>query len=70
MILTASMPLVIRQEADAQNERKQENKERQIFRKTSLTYPLIRTCTCAYWGVRNASFTEDLASFVLLLPTF
>ena len=31
----------------------QENKACQIFRKTSISYPLIRTRTCAYQGVRN-----------------
>ena len=34
----------------------QENKARQIFRKTSISYPLIRTRTCAYQGLRNVSF--------------
>ena len=27
-----------------------------IFQKTYLSYPLIRTRTCAYQGVRNNSF--------------
>ena len=31
----------------------QENKARQIFRKTNISYPLIRTRMCAYQGVRN-----------------
>ena len=26
----------------------QENKAREIFRKTKISYSLIRTCTCAY----------------------
>ena len=34
----------------------EENKTRQIFRKTNFSYPLIRTCTCAYQGIRNVSF--------------
>ena len=36
----------------------QENKARQIFRKTNISYPLIRTRTCAYQGVRNVRFSE------------
>ena len=44
----------------------QENKARQIFRKTNISYPLIRTRTCAYQGVRNVSFLENLACFVFL----
>ena len=32
-----------------------------IFRKTKISYPLIRTRTCAYQGGRNASFSEDFA---------
>ena len=31
----------------------QENKARQIVRKTNISYPLIRTRTFAYQGVRN-----------------
>ena len=31
----------------------QDNKARQIFRKTNISYPLVRTFTCAYQGVRN-----------------
>ena len=34
----------------------QENKARQIFRKTNISYPLIRTRTYAYQGVRNFRF--------------
>ena len=34
----------------------QENKARRIFRKTNISYPLIRTRTCAYQGVRNVRF--------------
>ena len=33
----------------------QEDKARQIFRKTNISYPLIHTYTCAYQGVRNVS---------------
>ena len=41
-----------------------ENKARQIFRKTNISYPLIRIRTCSYQGVRNVRFSENLACFV------
>ena len=34
----------------------QENKARQISRKTNISYPLIHNHTCAYQGVRNVCF--------------
>ena len=40
----------------------QENKVRQIFRKTNISYPMILTRGCAYQGVRNVSFSENLES--------
>ena len=48
----------------------QENRARQIFRKTNISYPLIRTRTCAYQGVRNVLFSENLACFVFLKHPF
>ena len=48
----------------------QENKVRQIFRKTNISYPLIRTRTCVYPGVRNVRFSENLACFVFLKHPF
>ena len=39
----------------------QENKARQIFSKTNISYPLIRTRACAYEEVRNIRFSENLA---------
>ena len=33
----------------------------QIFQKTNISDPLIRTLTCAYQGVRNISFSENVA---------
>ena len=48
----------------------QENKARQIFRKTNISYPLIRTRTCAYQGVRNVPFSENLTCFVFLKHPF
>ena len=44
----------------------QGNKATQISRKTNISYPLIRTRMCAYQGVRNACFSENLACFVFL----
>ena len=46
----------------------QENKARQISRKTNISYPLICTHTCAYYGVRNVLLPENLACFVFLKP--
>ena len=38
------------------------HKERtQNFQKTDISYPLIRTRTCVYQGVRNVSFSENFA---------
>ena len=47
----------------------QENKSRQ-FPKNNISYPLIRTRTCAYQGVRNGSFSENLVCFVFLQQPF
>ena len=44
----------------------QENKAHQIFRKTNISYPLIRTRTCAHQEVRNFSFSKNLTSFLFL----
>ena len=44
----------------------QENKARQIFRKTNISYPLIRTRTSAYQGVRNVRFSKNSACFRFL----
>ena len=48
----------------------EENKVRQIFRKTDISYPLIRTRTCGYQGVRNVRFSENLACFVFFKHPF
>ena len=48
----------------------QENKASQIFQKTHISYPLIRTRKCAYQGVRNVSFSEHLACFIFLKHPF
>ena len=48
----------------------QESKARQIFRKTNISYPLIRTRTCVYQGVRNVRLSENLVCFVFLQHPF
>ena len=32
---------------------------RQIFQKTNISYPLIRTRSCVHQQVRNVSFSEN-----------
>ena len=48
----------------------QESKARHIFRRTNISYPLIHTHTCAYQGVRNVCFSENLSCFVFLKHSF
>ena len=48
----------------------QENKARQIFQKTNISNPLIRSRVCLYQGVKNSSFSENLACFVFLYHPF
>ena len=38
----------------------QKNKEPQIFRKTNISYPLIRTRTCPYQGGEKCSFFQKI----------
>ena len=47
-----------------------ESKARQNFRKRNISYPLIRTRTCAYQEVRNICFSEILACFAFLKHPF
>ena len=35
-----------------------------------FSWSVIRSCTCAYQGVRNVRFSENLACFVFLIPPF
>ena len=48
----------------------QKSKAHQIFRKTNISYPLIRTRTCTYQGVRNLRYSEHLVCFVFLKHLF
>ena len=43
---------------------------RKIFPKNNMSYPLIRTRTCAYQGVRNVSFSENFAYVLNEYPHF
>ena len=55
---------VIRQNGESQNGCFK--KACQIFRKINISYPLIRTRTCACQVVRNVCFSENLPCFVFL----
>ena len=48
----------------------QESKARQNFRKTNISYLLIRTRTCAHQEVRNICFLETLTCFAFLKHPF
>ena len=50
LVFRFSKQKLVRNEAKGQISKRmfQENKARQIFRKTNIFYPLIRTRTCAY----------------------
>ena len=45
----------------------QVNKACQVFCKTNISYPMIRTRACTYHRVRNVHFAENLACFVFFL---
>ena len=53
---------VIRQKGESQNGFFEKTKHAKFSEKTSISYPLIRTRTYAYQGVRNCSFTEHFAN--------
>ena len=48
----------------------QENKARQIFCKTNISYPLIRTRTCTYQVVRNIRFAKKFRVLFFLKHPF
>ena len=58
---TLDIWLVIRQKCESQNG---------CFGKTNIFYPLIRTCACAYQGVKTVRFSENLTCFVFLKHPF
>ena len=61
---------VLRQMGESQNGCFKKKKTRQILQKTNIPYPLIRTRTCAYQGVRKVHFSRNLACFVFLKYPF
>ena len=58
---------LISQLGESQNGCFKKKKARHIFRKTNISYPLIRTRT---YGVRNVRFSKNLACFVFLKHPF
>ena len=52
---------IIRQKGESQSGGNKKTKETKFSEKMSISYTLIRTHTCAYQGVRNVSYSENLA---------
>ena len=48
----------IRPKGESQNGCFKKTKQRQIFRQTSISYPLIQTCLCACRGVKDVFFRK------------
>ena len=48
--------LVVRQKGESKNADNKKNKAGKISKKTNISYPLIRTRTCAYQGAFFAKF--------------
>ena len=62
---------VIREKGESQNGCNKKTKHAKFpKKKTNISYPLIRTCRCAYQGVMNVRFSKNLACFVSLLHPF
>ena len=59
---------VIRQKGESQNGGNKKANKKWTF--VTTWYAQVRTCTCAYQGVRNVRFSENLACFTFLLPLF
>ena len=66
----AHTSLVIRQKSESQNMCFKKTKQVDFFEKRNIFYPLTRTCTCAYQGVKNIRFSKNLTCFVFLKRTF
>ena len=56
----------LRQKGESQNIGNKKTKHAKFSEKTNIFYPLIRTC--AYQGIRNVRFSENLVCFVFLFP--
>ena len=52
---------IIRQKDESQNGGNKKTKETKFSEKMNISYTLTRTHTCAYQGVRNVSYSENLA---------
>ena len=61
---------VIRQKGQSQNGCFRKTKHVEFSEKRTFFYPLIRTGTCAYQGVKPVRFSENLACFVFLKTHF
>ena len=61
---------VIRQKGESQIECFKLTKHAKFSEKRTFLAPLVRTRTCAYQGVRNVLFLENLACFVFLIHPF
>ena len=62
------MSLVIRPKGESQNGCFKKTNEAKFSK--NISYPLIRTRMCAYQGVRNVCFSENLACFVFVKHPF
>ena len=51
---------IVRQKGESQNGGNKKTKETKFSKKINISYPLIRTHTCVYQGVRNVSYSENL----------
>ena len=61
---------VIRQKGQSQNGCFKKTKHVEFSEKRTFFYPLIRTGTCAYQGVKTVRFSENLTCFVFLKYPF
>ena len=57
---------VIKQKCESRNGFFKKTKPIKFPEKWTFLTPLMRTCTCAYQGVRNVHFSENLTCFVFL----
>ena len=57
-----------KKKVEFQNVGNKKRKHAKFSEKTNISYPLIRTRTCAYQGGRKVPFSENLVCFVFLLP--
>ena len=65
--ITKNNSLVIRQKGESQSGCFKKTK-RAEFSKISISYPIIRTRTCAYYGIRNGNFGKFGVLYFLETP--